>query len=301
MYRLLVLLNAPEFYDKLLCVPLLNVTVIWLDAVSERVTERFRSLVHVRVLQPRQANWAWMSVWVALFAVLTSTGFLSKGKDHPGGDPEYWHRACLQGKPGACSIWTRTLNADCEGDSSSSCLKLGEVLQQGQVVPRDLAGAGISLGRACDLNSAEACAKLADFASAGGDRTLMQSCKSDNGAACFILGTLYSAGKGVPQDAHQAFELFEKSCDTGWGRGCGRLGLSYQVGQGTDADPLKALENFDKGCDEHNAASCYQAAEAYWQGAGQPRDASAALDRLNRACDLGLGVACEQRSKLSPR
>ncbi len=117
--------------------------------------------------------------------------------------------------------------------------------------------------------------------------------------ANFVLGTLYSAGKGVTADPDAAFRLFQKSCETGWGRGCGRLGLSYEYGQGTPVDHLKALENFDRGCDEHNAASCYQSAQMYWDGSAGPREKRTSMDRLRQACELGLDIACKQRQKLS--
>ncbi len=42
MYRFLVLIGAPEFYDKLLCVPALNLTVRALDQFSEWVTARLQ-------------------------------------------------------------------------------------------------------------------------------------------------------------------------------------------------------------------------------------------------------------------
>jgi TPR repeat protein len=301
VYRLLVLLNAPEFYDKLLCVPILNLTVCALDRFSGYAGEKFKALSRFKLpsWNPRQANFGWMGVWVTLFIVMVSTGFLSKGKDHPGGDPEYWHRACEQGRGSACATWVRTLNAMCESNASAACLTLGQVLNEGQIVPRNAALAGVSLGRACDLNSASGCSKLVEFAQSGGVDALTQSCNGGNGAGCFILGSLYSAGSGVHQDSTLAFNLFRKSCDSGWWRGCGRLGVSYLVGQGTPIDPVKAVESLEKGCQGHNAASCVQVAKVYWEGTAGSRDQPLALDRLKQACDLGMDSACQQREKLA--
>jgi hypothetical protein len=283
--------GAPGFYDKLLCVPILNLCVRSLDRFSDRVSVRLGTVEWK--WNPRIANFAFMGVWIALFIVLTGTSFLAKGKDFPGGRPQFWQQACSEGKWKSCNVWTQALNARCEDGSRADCLELGNVLNVGKIVQRNAEVAGVSFGRACDLGLPAACTSLVSFVqNDGGKDVLEQSCGRGNGASCFILGSLYSEGAGVPKDDANALRLFEKSCDTNWWRGCGRLGQSYLVGQGTAPDPASAVKNFDKACTGGNAASCAEVALLYNRGVAGVQDHRTALQRLRRACDLGLVTAC---------
>jgi Sel1 repeat len=291
--------GAPEFYDKLLCVPALNLSVRALDRASEAVAARLRSLAPVWTWSPRQANFASMAVWVSLFAAMMGTGFLNKGKDFPGGNPEFWHQACVATRWNACKTWVRVLNDTCQDGSGTGCFTLAKLLNEGLVTPRDAVLAGVSFGRACDLGVPEACASLITFTQADGKDAFQRACEGGDGASCFILGSLYSSGLGVPQDGVRAFSLFERSCASKWWRGCGRLGTSYLVGQGTAADPEKAAENFEKGCRGGNAPSCVESAKLYHRGIGVFKDDELALERLQQACNLGLRPACQQLGGLA--
>jgi hypothetical protein len=293
MYRLLAFIGAPEFYDKLLCVPFLNLTVRALDHASDVLAVRFRSLVRVPAWSMRQANFAWMAVWVLLFVTMEGTGFLAKGRDHPGGDPEHWHQACLQGNGKACETWVRTLNVDCQDNSSAACLTMGQVLNEGQLITRNAASAGVALGHGCDLGASEACTKLIEFVQSDGKDAFQQACNRGDGASCFVLGSLYSGGSGVPKDDGLAFTLFHKSCDLEWWRGCGRLGVSYLVGQGTAVNPLKAIQNFEIACQQRNAPSCFEAGKLHFQGNPGLHNLKLARERFKQACELGIKAACE--------
>jgi hypothetical protein len=291
-YGALSWFQAPEFYDKLLCVPILNLCVKWLDRLSEAIEDRFRLWGATWKLGPRATNFAAMGVWASLFVVMTSTGFLAKGRDFPGGRLEFWQSACDQNKWKACTTYARVLGYVCEDGSREACFTLGVVTNEGRIVPRNAAVAGDAFGRACDLGLPQGCGSFIQFAQGGGKEVFRNACDGGDGASCFLLGTLYSSGQGVQQDGSQAFNLFQRSCDVGWWRGCGRLGESYLVGQGTSADPVKAIENFDKGCDGGNAASCFQVARLYQRGVGGIQDGEMATRRMQQACALGLRMAC---------
>ncbi len=284
--------GAPEFYDKLLCVPILNLCVRALDHFSEKVSERFAAGGWGWKWNPRIANFAFMGIWISLFATMTATGFMAKGSNFPGGNTEFWHQACEEGRWNACNTWVRTLNATCEDGSRTNCFEMGTILNAGKVVKRNPEVAGVSLGRACDLGLPQACDSLVAFARDGGTEVFEGSCGHGDGASCFILGSLYSGGAGVAQDGGRAFAFFEKACDARWWRACGRLGQSYLVGQGTAPDPAQAVKNFEKGCQGGNAASCAQVAMLYKQGVDGVQDQKLAMRRLKQACDLGLQTAC---------
>lgn len=116
LYGVLTAMGAPGFYDKLLCVPVLNLTVRWLD----RWAGNLRMPGWTSEWSPRRQNYAYMGVWAALFALMLATGFV--GPNHPGRDSEFWHQACQQGKWGACRTWAGTLEIDCHSAAAGDCL-----------------------------------------------------------------------------------------------------------------------------------------------------------------------------------
>ncbi len=120
LYGVLTGMGAPGFYDKLLCVPVLNLTVRRLDRWAGNLRMPGWAPTWSHAWGPRRQNYAHMSVWAALFAVMLATGFV--GPNHPGRDSEFWHQACQQGKWSACRTWAGTLEIDCHGDSASGCL-----------------------------------------------------------------------------------------------------------------------------------------------------------------------------------
>jgi hypothetical protein len=293
-YSILKLIGVAEFYDKLLVVPFLNLSVRMLDRLSEAAAVRFRSLASSLSRRPLQVNYAWMGVWACLFVTMTASGFLVKGKDHPGSYPAFWANRCRQGRFGACKTWTNLLKLQCQEDNSAgSCLALAKVLDEGRFVPRDEAESGAMYGHACDDGLQEACLDLVAFVKKGGSTVFANACDHGDGASCFLLGSLYSSGSGVPSNPEMSFALFKKSCDVGWMRACGRLGVSYLTGQGTPVNPDLAIANFEKACQGQHAASCAEAAQFYRSGKfGYHLEALAPV-RLQQACDLGLQTACQ--------
>jgi hypothetical protein len=121
LYWLLGWLGAPTFYDKLLCVPPLNLTVRWLDRVSQALAAKVR----IPSWTPRLENFAHMGVWVCLFAVMYTTGFL--GAHNPGADPEFWRKACANGRGSACQTWVRMMNVTCSHGSGTASRMLASL------------------------------------------------------------------------------------------------------------------------------------------------------------------------------
>ncbi|HEY3840091.1 MAG TPA: tetratricopeptide repeat protein, partial [Bryobacteraceae bacterium] len=136
LYGALTGMGAPGFYDKLLCVPVLNLTVRWLD----RWAVGLRMPAWVPAWNLRQQNYAHMSVWTALFVVMLTTGFV--GPNHPGRESEYWHKACQQGKWGACRTWAGTLEIDCHGASAGHCRERASEFYRLFNLAEDRAGQG---------------------------------------------------------------------------------------------------------------------------------------------------------------
>lgn len=289
LYPVLTWIGAPEFYDKLLCVPLLNLSVRALDRWSESVMAKLPSMWPA--WSPRKYNFAHMAIWIFVFIAMIQTGFLTKGADHPG-NSAFWQQACSENRYHACQTWVRVLKVTCDGGSDSDCATLGSVFEKGEKVPRDLASAGASYVRACERGD---CHLLADFIKAEGGSYYKKSCDEGNGTSCFVLGSAYSIGRGEPLDHAMSFQLFQKSCDAGLSRGCGRLGISYMTGEGTSISTQKALESYEKGCSGQNGPSCLEVAKLYHNHEGGLKDDALVERRLKQACDYGVEAACTLR------
>jgi hypothetical protein len=299
LYSVLGWFGVPTFYDKLLCVPPLNLTVRFLDRISLRLETwlgepRLRPFDWIAGWNPRHANFAHMAVWVALFVLMTGTGFV--GSRHPGSDPEFWHQACEHGRANGCATWIRTMNVSCLHGSGRTCLTLGVVFAEGRLAPRDLAEAGKNLARACDLGTPNACPGLVALVSQEGAAVFRPACEGGDGESCFVLASLYYAGKGVPQDYAGAAALFRQSCDSQWWRGCGGLGECYRAGQGVAADTAQAIRYFEKACRGGIAASCFSVANIY-RGM---KDEALAQQRFRQACDFSQRSAEDSAAYFKP-
>jgi hypothetical protein len=290
LYSVLGWLGSPTFYDKLLCVPPLNLMVPWLDRASAAIETRlaglkWRPMDWVSAWSPRRLNFAHMAVWISLFAVMLGTGLV--GGRHPGANPEFWSRACEEGRRDACQTWVRTMNVACQHGSGRACFSLGVALDEGRVIPRDAAEAGKDFGRACDLKTPGACPSLVALVNKDGEDVFLKPCRQGDGESCFILASLYYAGAGAPRDYVRSVTLFRESCDDGWPRGCGGLAECYKAGQGVAADTAQAVQYFERACRAGIAASCFSLGGMY----RAMKDEALAGQRLRQACDLSLRAA----------
>jgi hypothetical protein len=257
LYWLLTLMGVPTFYDKLLCVPPLNLAVRALDRASVALAPRFPKLTWT----PRQTNFAFMGMWICLFGVMTSTGFL--GGRHPGENSEFWSNKCVAGSGTACQTWVRQMDVDCSQGAGQQCLALALAQNRGQILPRDANAAGKNFAHACELGLKPGCAGILGVAKENGGSAFQEACNHGDGESCFLLGSLYFAGSGVSRDPDRAFALLQRSCSLGWSRGCSGLAECYRAGAGTRVDPSRALEEFNKACRGGIAPSCFSASAMY--------------------------------------
>ncbi len=305
MYGLLGWLGAPTFYDKLLCVPALNLTVRALDRASDAVSAwlgklHFRPLEWAAAWNPQQANFAYMGIWIVLFGVMSVTGFV--GGKQPGSSPAFWQKACEEGRWHACRTFSHSLDVACQGNSGAACFKLGMLLNDNKEIPRDAPGAARSFGHACDLGLPYGCMSLARLVTTDGSGVLSVPCQRGDGVSCSTLGTLYLRGQGVARDQSRALDLFRQSCADGWPRGCGLVGESYLFGQGTSISPPKARESLEKACELGDAPSCFNTGLIYRQGyGGAPKDEAVAEKWLRQGCAAGFRLACQALQEGPPR
>lgn len=290
-------LSAPVFYDKLLCVPLLNLTVRFLDRVSVAASAWFarqtwpQPVKALSAWTPRQANFGFMGIWVAFFAFMVSTGFL--GGTHPGTDPALWERACGDGGGRPCEVMARILDVQCQRNSADGCFRLGTLLSDGKRVPRVPVGAARSLGRACDIGSQAACASLVSLVASDGEAVLQQPCNQGDATSCFMLGSLYAVGQAVSPNLERSAMLYQQSCSAGFTRGCGLLGETYISGQGVPRDMVKARQILEGACDAGYAPGCFNVGIMHREGIETGKNEALAEARFRQGCNLGYQDACK--------
>ena len=156
LYGLLHSTGTPEFYDKLLPVPILNVSIQLIDRVAR--SERFQLLDPSRVgrsLAVRRRNLAYMAVWAMVFATMSVTQGV--GDRHPGQFVPFWQKACNDNRTNACSYLAVMETNFCAQGSGWSCNELG-ILQTRQHV--SASERETSFERGCELGFRSSCENL---------------------------------------------------------------------------------------------------------------------------------------------
>ena len=124
LYLLLGAIGVPTFYDKLLQVPVLNLSVTLLDRLaSSRFLEPLDPRRIGRALAPRQRHLAYIAVWATVFVALSATQGL--GDRHPGQWLPFWEQACQNGLPRACAYLANLQSIYCGAGSGWACNESG--------------------------------------------------------------------------------------------------------------------------------------------------------------------------------
>ncbi|HUR34853.1 MAG TPA: hypothetical protein VM032_13720 [Vicinamibacterales bacterium] len=120
LYAWLGAAGYPTFYDKLLQVPLLNLSVRAIDrAVRSRPLARLDPGRAWPALAGRRRHLAYVSLWSMVFAAMTAAGGV--GDDHPGQWLPFWQQACTEGRAGACRHLSEMYATYCRAGSPWSC------------------------------------------------------------------------------------------------------------------------------------------------------------------------------------
>jgi hypothetical protein len=161
LYQLLGAAGVPTFYDKLLQVPILNLSVKLLDRAS---CARWLKIVDPsrvgRSLSTRQRHLAYLSVWAVAFAVMS--GIQGVGDRHPGQWLPFWERACREGRPRACAYLANMESILCNAGSGWACneaviLRDVRVTAAGGSNQWDLPASTGSFQQGCRLGFVPAC------------------------------------------------------------------------------------------------------------------------------------------------
>jgi hypothetical protein len=295
MYGLLGWLGVPTFYDKLLCVPILNLLVPWIDAMAHKLRPRVggRPAAYSEI-SPR-ANRVHMLIWIVVFSIMFATSWIGPG--HPGNEQAFWQAACRQDLRNGCQALFVMNRNECRGGDASACIRAADVFRNHPQVAESLEE-GHLLARGCDLGNTSACDRFRIYLGDGGKDGLDAACRDEDLASCFIAGLVEMFGTGVAVDVNAAIGKWTKACEGGWARACGFLGETYLLGRQTVATPETAAKFFTAGCDLGYQPSCTTLGLMYLRGHGVDIDGHRGQWLLRRACASGWQLACNETAKM---
>ena len=212
LYAMLGAAGLPTFYDKLLCVPLLNLSVQWIDRLAAAIrarreaapaAERARAPASAGLLH---ANPIHMAAWALFFGAMTVAG-ATDGR-HRGDTVPFWEQACAEGRPQACERLVRIETNYCGDNAGWACNELGRHHREGTVVAADPERALEYFAQACELRFQAGCVNLLDPAS---------TVRADPRALDLRL-LLREAGPNL-LDMPEPM-LYARACDHGWSFAC---------------------------------------------------------------------------------
>jgi hypothetical protein len=191
----------PGFYDKLLQVPLLNLSAKLLDKVTQRP---LLSLV------PQRRYLAYMSVWAVAFGAMSATGYL--GDNHPGQYLPFWQKACAADTRTACQDLYFIQDTHCEDGSGWACNELGILLAEHYDNPRR---AEASFERACGQRFTAGCDNRAAMVKG---EAMFRRAPPDVADLPLIL-----RGSKGPIEDREAAQLYARACTQGWPGTCNQV------------------------------------------------------------------------------
>jgi hypothetical protein len=207
LYSVLLRAGMPGFYDKLLPVPLLNLSVKLLDRLPRwPLLRTIDPAAWGRALVPRRRHLAYIGVWAAAFCAMSASGYL--GDEHPGQWLPFWQKACAAGARTACEDAYFLEDGYCEDGSGWACNELGILLTEHYA---NRLRAAMVFERACGLRFSAGC----DNAGAITRGDMFRRDAPTVADYQFIL----RGSKGPFPDQEPA-QLYARACVQGWPGTC---------------------------------------------------------------------------------
>ncbi len=206
LYALLGALGAPTFYDKLLCVPLLNMSVQAIDRFAHTVqTSPGWSRWRLDWGPPR-LNLAHMAVWIVFFGAMTAMG-RTDGR-HTGDSLPFWQQSCEEGRRNACERLIQLESAYCGDNSGWACNELGYHYTEGRIADADSELATAYFSRACEVRFQAGCVNVLEPADPS---------RADPRVIDLRL-LLREGGQNLMEMPEPG--LYARACDHGWTFAC---------------------------------------------------------------------------------
>jgi Sel1 repeat len=285
LFGLLGRLGMPTFYDKLMAVPLLNMTIQLIDAAARSKWLHAIDPARLgRALKVRQRNLAYIAVWAVAFVVVSDP----MAAYRPRRWVPFWQQACVEDRRNGCQVLSQLEKGYCTDGSGWACNDLGLLAASGRaaqaMAPKE------AFERACALRMPAGCANLAlVFASAAPDASLYRRSPPAPGDYPILL----QEGQGR-LDGLSPAELYDRACRQGWADGCVRLAGLHFVTTGGERDVPRAIAALERACSLRSASACADLGVILQEGDGVPSDPEKGRMYLKRACDGGLRTACSR-------
>lgn len=207
LYTLLSMIGAPTFYDKLLCVPLLNLSVQWIDRLVLPLRNHpFLERWGLGVTPSRKMNLVHMGVWIVFFAVMSVMG--KTDSRHVGDSLPFWESACEEGKPNACNRLLLLESTYCNDNSGWACNAIGAQYYAGKNVERNTERAMGFFARSCELRFQAGCLNYLDST----------TIRLSDPRAFDLRLLLREGGENLLEMPEP--ELYQRACEHGWAYAC---------------------------------------------------------------------------------
>jgi hypothetical protein len=224
LYALLGRAGVPPFYDKLLQVPVLNLSIQLLDRMAR--SRPFLNIEREPAVRDRshsrQRNLAYMALWAGVFALMSTVQGV--GDRHPGQWVPFWQGACDDERPSACRYLGAMQQRFCASGSGWACNEAGRLHvalaaseeDGGRLDSAISADAFEPFARGCELGFEPACRNLTRLSSGSGPFDLDQAEPTLEDYPIILRGT-----KGPITDRSPE-ALLARACSQGWAGTCGR-------------------------------------------------------------------------------
>lgn len=215
LYAILGSAGVPTFYDKLLCVPLLNLSVRGIDHLVRGWAARGVDVLGLissagDAVRLRRLNLVHMAVWIGFFGVMSLAG--RTDSTHPGDRVPFWEEACAEGRWSACDRLIQIETSYCGDNSAWACNEVGLRYASGAGVAPDPELATLYLAKACELRFQAACLNLVEP-----DRAFRTPPKPLD-----LRLLLREAGRNLLDASEE--DLLIRACDHEWDFACRSVG-----------------------------------------------------------------------------
>jgi hypothetical protein len=210
LYTLLGMLGAPTFYDKLLCVPLLNLSVIAIDNTVRSINSDSLTNVWKQSWFGGRGNLAHMGIWIVVFIAMSALGKMD-GR-HTGDSVPFWEQACAEGRSNSCARVEQLYATYCNDNAAWACNELGAFYREGQYTEANEQMALTYFSQACELKFQAGCVNLLDGTSVA---------RSEPKELDLRL-MLREGGLNLMQLS--SGELYARACEHNWAFACERSG-----------------------------------------------------------------------------
>jgi len=216
LFVLLGRAGLPTFYDKLLQVPVLNLSVKLIDRAAQSAW--LGSLSPARLgaaLVGQRRHLAYIGVWMVVFSAMALANGV--GDRHPGQWLPFWEKACEAERPFACDYLAQRESELCDQGSGWACNEYGLLQRE-----RDVEGPGPlpSFTRGCAIGFSAAC--LNTLRMRQGEVRLVTT-----GPTLDDLPILLRGSKG-PVAGRSPQSLYAEACRRGWPATCQQAAVAVR-------------------------------------------------------------------------